>query len=143
MLDDLIRAMLDRSDTAMGTIAVPIPTGSPKEGDTSVVKAVVAKDGHALYFTRASAPFARDKRPADAPLLHHWGIYAFRRRFLEAFVKEPQSPLERCESLEQLRALEMGEKIFVLKADKAAIGVDHPEDIAKVEALIVELGLNK
>ena len=91
--------------------------------------------------TTQMAPFARDSRPEDAPLLHHWGIYAFRRDFLNAFVKEERSPLVRCESLEQLRALEMGAKIYVLKAEEAAVGVDHPEDIAKVETLIREMGL--
>ncbi len=141
VLDELIQAMIDRPDTQMGTVAVPLPADSPDANDPGIVKAVVAKDGHALYFTRAPAPFARDSRPADAPLLHHWGIYAFRRDFLSAFVNEEQSPLERCESLEQLRALEMGVKIFVLKAKEAAVGVDFPEDVPKVEALIRHMGL--
>ena len=141
VLDRLVRAMLDRPETPMGTVAVPLADDSPEATNPGVVKAVVAKDGHALYFTRPMAPFARDSRPEDAPLLHHWGIYAFRRDFLNAFVKEERSPLERCESLEQLRALEMGAKIYVLKAEEAAVGVDHPEDIAKVETLIREMGL--
>ena len=72
VLDRLVQAMIDRPGTQMGTVAVPLAADSPDADDPGVVKAVVAKDGHALYFTRAKAPFARDLRPADAPLLHHW-----------------------------------------------------------------------
>ncbi len=141
VLDQLIQAMLDRPETEMGTIAVPIDPESESFQDPNVVKCIAGADGHALYFTRCPAPFARDERPADAQPLHHWGIYAFRRAFLERFITLPRSPLERCESLEQLRALENGARIFVLRAAEAAIGVDVPEDIEKVEALMREEGL--
>ena len=134
VLDRLVQSMLDRPRTLMGTVAVPMDEIDGK--DPNVVKAVVAKSGYALYFTRATAPFARNDRPMDTPLLRHWGIYAFRSEFLKAYVKEEQSPLERCESLEQLRALEMGVGIYVLQTEEIAIGVDCPADLLKVEEIL-------
>ncbi len=141
VLDQLVEAMIARPQTEMATVAVPIALDSPDVEDSSVVKAVVAHDGHALYFTRLPAPFARDERPADAPLYQHWGLYGFRREFMERFVQQSRSPLERCESLEQLRALEMGAKIYVLIAKESTIGVDVPADVAKVETLMKEKGM--
>ena len=66
--------------------------------------------------------------------MHHWGLYAYRRDFLERFVALPQSPLELCERLEQLRALEHGAEIHVITAEESVVGVDVPADIAAVEA---------
>ncbi len=141
VLDDLVRAMLDQPEYEMGTVAVPIDPAGEKFADPNVVKCVRAADGTALYFSRSSIPHARDQRPEEAMPLHHWGIYTYRRTFLERFVTLPRSPLERCESLEQLRALENGARIYVLVADEPTIGVDVPDDIAKVEALIRKEGL--
>jgi 3-deoxy-manno-octulosonate cytidylyltransferase (CMP-KDO synthetase) len=140
-LDELVMLMVQKPEVEMGTVAVPLDPESDDLQDPGVVKAVVADNGMALYFSRLPVPYARDERPEDAPILHHWGIYAFRRDFLAEFVKQSRSPLERCENLEQLRALEMGAGILVLKAAEAAVGVDVPEDVEKVEALIKERGL--
>jgi 3-deoxy-manno-octulosonate cytidylyltransferase (CMP-KDO synthetase) len=84
----------------------------------------------ALYFTRATAP------AGDGPLYHHIGLYAYRRAALERFVKLPQSPLERRERLEQLRALEAGMRIDVEIVDAVPLGVDTPEDLAKARAML-------
>jgi 3-deoxy-manno-octulosonate cytidylyltransferase (CMP-KDO synthetase) len=84
----------------------------------------------ALYFTRATAP------AGDGPLYHHIGLYAYRRAALERFVKLPQSPLERREKLEQLRALEAGMRIDVEIVDTVPLGVDTPEDLAKARAML-------
>jgi 3-deoxy-manno-octulosonate cytidylyltransferase (CMP-KDO synthetase) len=84
----------------------------------------------ALYFTRATAP------AGDGPLYHHIGLYAYRRAALERFVKLPQSPLERREKLEQLRALEAGMRIDVEIVDAVPLGVDTPEDLAKARAML-------
>jgi 3-deoxy-manno-octulosonate cytidylyltransferase (CMP-KDO synthetase) len=84
----------------------------------------------ALYFTRATAP------AGDGPLYHHIGLYAYRRAALERFVKLPQSPLERREKLEQLRALEAGMRIDVEIVDTVPLGVDTAEDLAKARAML-------
>ncbi len=84
----------------------------------------------ALYFTRATAPFG------EGPLYHHIGLYAYRRSALERFVALQPSPLERREKLEQLRALENGIEIAVVRVNYEAIGVDVPRDVARVEQLL-------
>ena len=86
----------------------------------------------ALYFTRATAPHG------DGPLYHHIGIYAYRRSALERFVSLPQSPLEKREHLEQLRALEAGMRIDVSLVDTTPLGVDTPADLERARALIAD-----
>ena len=79
----------------------------------------------ALYFTRARAPWG------EGELLHHIGLYAYRREALARFVALPPSPLERRERLEQLRALEAGMRIDIALVDVAPLGVDTPEDLER------------
>ena len=108
------------------------------------VKVVRAADGHALYFSRAPVPWprdafahARERLPAGVILLRHIGIYAYRAGFLRTFAKLPRTPLERAESLEQLRALEHGFRIAVSVAPEPfPAGVDTPEDLARVQRLL-------
>jgi 3-deoxy-manno-octulosonate cytidylyltransferase (CMP-KDO synthetase) len=88
-----------------------------------VVKVVTALDGDALYFSRA--PLAGGQR--------HVGLYGYQTTALRRLAALPPSPLERAESLEQLRALQNGFKIRVVQTTKAHLGVDRPEDIARVE----------
>ncbi len=108
--------------------------------NTNVVKVVINAAGRALYFSRRTIPFLRDP-PATAPLaafpfLKHLGIYGFRRETLLRLVKFPVSPLENAEQLEQLRALENGILIAVVKVDYDSIGVDRPADVARVETIL-------
>jgi len=108
------------------------------------VKVVCDAGGHALYFSRAPLPWARDALaasrdvlPAGVPFLRHIGIYAYRAGFLRRFAALPRTPLEAAESLEQLRALEHGYRIAVRLAPEAfPAGVDTPEDLARVDALL-------
>lgn len=109
----------------------------------NVVKVVRGAQGRALYFSRRTIPFLRDHAddPASAqmeafPFLKHIGIYGYRREVLLELVGFPPSPLENAEKLEQLRALENGIPIAVVEVDYESIGVDTPEDAAKVEAII-------
>ena len=109
----------------------------------NVVKVVVNAAGRALYFSRRTIPYLRDaaNRPGNEPLaafpfLKHLGIYGFRRETLLRLVKFPVSPLENAEKLEQLRALENGIGIAVVKVDYDSIGVDLPEDVARVEKIL-------
>ena len=101
----------------------------------NIVKVVFDKHGDALYFSRWPIPYVREKSDR-AEFYRHFGIYAYRRDFLLQYVKMPQTPLEKAEKLEQLRALENGCKIRVLLTEHESVGVDTPEDVAKVEALL-------
>jgi len=85
---------------------------------------------HALYFTRATAPYG------DGPLYHHIGLYAYRRRALQRFVGLVPSPLERREKLEQLRALEAGMRIDAIVVDDVPLGVDTPHDLERAREII-------
>jgi 3-deoxy-manno-octulosonate cytidylyltransferase (CMP-KDO synthetase) len=113
-------AALDGADIA----TLVSPSSDPAERDNpNLVKAIVAADGRCLYFTRAAAPWG------DGPIQRHVGLYVYRRAALERFVAAPPSPLELCEKLEQLRALEMG---MTLRAGVVADfpkGVDSPADL--------------
>jgi 3-deoxy-manno-octulosonate cytidylyltransferase (CMP-KDO synthetase) len=101
----------------------------------NVVKCVTDKHGMALYFSRSPIPFARN--PIAQKPLRHIGIYGYRVGFLRTFPTLAQAPIELTESLEQLRVLWHGERIAVHIADKApGTGVDTPEDLAHVRALL-------
>ena len=95
------------------------------------IKVVVDVSGRALYFSRAAIPFPRN--PSKIKYLRHQGIYGFRRDALLQFVKWKQGPLERAESLEQLRALENGVSVHVLVTRHGSPGVDTPADAEALE----------
>jgi 3-deoxy-manno-octulosonate cytidylyltransferase (CMP-KDO synthetase) len=104
---------------------------------------VLDAGGCALYFSRAPIPWPRDGSAAGAPRmpapppLRHIGLYAYRAGFLRRFPALPPAPLEQTEALEQLRALWHGERIAVHVTDDApAAGVDTPQDLARVRALL-------
>jgi 3-deoxy-manno-octulosonate cytidylyltransferase (CMP-KDO synthetase) len=103
----------------------------------NIVKVVVDRDGHALYFSRAPIPFTRrDAEGVGGPLGYkHIGLYVYRREFLLAFARLERTPLERRELLEQLRAIEHGFRIKVPETSHDSIGVDTPEDLERVRRL--------
>ncbi len=103
--------------------------------DPNNVKVVVNLAGDAMYFSRSRLPFDREGN-ADVVPLHHLGIYGYQRRFLLEFVGWAPTTLEKCEKLEQLRALEHGARIRVVTTDERAVGVDTPEDVPLVEAVL-------
>lgn len=121
----------------MATAATPIDDEA-QTTDPSVVKAVFNRHGQALYFSRATIPHIREPKGAsmDGVYWRHIGIYAYRRDYLLKLVAEPPCPLENMEKLEQLRALDMGCRMKVLKTRDFGIGVDTPEDVAKAEQLL-------
>ena len=98
------------------------------------MKVVLAKNGHALYFSRSLLPYPREAAIAAAhPALRHIGIYAYRAGFITQFTQLEAAPLERIESLEQLRALWHGYAIAMhISASEPAAGVDTPEDLERV-----------
>jgi 3-deoxy-manno-octulosonate cytidylyltransferase (CMP-KDO synthetase) len=129
LLDRLVDAMqADRSIEA-ATVAGPL---APEEvHDPNAVKVAMAAGGDALYFSRAAIPWARDGEAARrAPMLKHFGIYAYRAAALREYAAMPQTPLEMTEKLEQLRWLERGRRMRVLVTDQRPAGVDTPESYA-------------
>jgi 3-deoxy-manno-octulosonate cytidylyltransferase (CMP-KDO synthetase) len=143
-LDALLEVMLQpRADGRMAeaaTLATPCPV--EQFNLPSTVKVVLARDGRALYFSRAPIPHDRDgdrdgagAQAAQRPL-KHLGIYAFRRETLERFPSLPPSRLEATEKLEQLRLLENGIDIWVAETPFDTRGVDTEQDLAAVELLL-------
>lgn len=129
---------LETLQTDIATLAAEIRDEAEKN-DPNVVKAVISfasgrAIGKALYFTRAAAPYG------EGALWHHIGIYAYRREVLERFAALPQSPLEKREKLEQLRALENGMTIGVALSRSVPFGVDTPADLEKARALLSRKG---
>jgi 3-deoxy-manno-octulosonate cytidylyltransferase (CMP-KDO synthetase) len=112
-------------------ISEPAELASP-----NVVKVVVDRAGFALYFSRAPIPFLRDPRGGWPPLYKHVGLYAYRRSALLVLAALDPTPLERAESLEQLRALEHGIRIKAVETKYDSFGVDTPEDLEQVRRLI-------
>lgn len=132
----VIEALLARPEIPLGTLGAPLRSETEWR-NPSVVKLLVDADMNAIYFSRAPIPHPRDEafRPL-ARLLRHIGVYVFRKAFLLDYLQWPEGELERVEKLEQLRVLEKGFKIKVVQAAKPSPGVDTPEDVKQVEALI-------
>jgi 3-deoxy-manno-octulosonate cytidylyltransferase (CMP-KDO synthetase) len=137
---DAVAGALEREE--MSTAATPLK--DPAQYDNpNVVKVVVNAGGRALYFSRRAIPYVREAANRSAgeqlaafPFLKHLGIYGYRRQTLLRLVQFPVSPLEAAEKLEQLRALENGIAIAVVKVDYDSLGVDVPGDVARVERLL-------
>lgn len=124
---DALVEHLEKSVDEMATAATAFPD-SADPADPNLVKVVLDMNGRALYFSRSAIPFRRDltSRPAAGYYLHQ-GIYAYRRDFLLELAGWPPTPLEMTEKLEQLRVLEHGKSIHVLKTARAVHGIDTAE----------------
>lgn len=126
LIDRAIEALAQDRDCVMSTVASPFAAGEDP-ADPNIVKVVVDRRARALYFSRALVPHRRaDMDDAAAPL-KHVGLYAYRRAFLGAYVRLPETPLERTECLEQLRVLEHGHAIAVAVAEAHHHGIDTEE----------------
>ena len=137
---DAVAGALERDE--MSTAATRIKDAGELD-NPNVVKVVVSAAGRALYFTRRTIPYLREaaSRPvseqlAAFPFFKHLGIYGYRRGTLLRLVKFPVSSFEKAEKLEQLRALENGIQIAVVKVDYDSVGVDAPEDVKRVEEIL-------
>ncbi len=126
----------------MATAVTPIRSEQDLRAKT-VVKVVLDRDDGALYFSRATIPASRDAAEDFTTGLYvrHLGIYAYRGGFLRKYISEPPCDLENTEKLEQLRALWMGARIACIRTDDEGIGVDTPEDAARIEALMKARGM--
>jgi 3-deoxy-manno-octulosonate cytidylyltransferase (CMP-KDO synthetase) len=132
-----LRAVLTPlADPGIDIATLVAPITDPVEASLpSVVKAACAFDrgravSPALYFSRAPIPYG------EGPLWHHIGVYAYRRTALARYVALPESPLERRERLEQLRALEAGMRIACARVDYAPFGVDTPDDLDRARRVL-------
>lgn len=142
LIEAVAAALHGDPDAAMATAAHPLDAAADLF-NPNVVKVVCDLRGRALYFSRAPIPWdrdrfakTRDQLPADLPARRHIGLYAYRVSFLRRFGQLAPSPLERSESLEQLRALWHGYPIQVVSVDHPpAPGVDTPEDLERVRRL--------
>lgn len=131
LIDQL--AELFESDDALQMATVATPLLEEEYDEPSAVKVILNKRNDAMYFSRSLIPYPRHDF-INTPL-KHIGIYAYRRQFLLDYAKMEPTAAEQTESLEQLRALENGFAIRVITTDKRFVGVDTPEDLARVNAI--------
>ncbi|MDP9172373.1 MAG: 3-deoxy-manno-octulosonate cytidylyltransferase [Planctomycetota bacterium] len=127
---ETIDALIDRLESTgddMATAATPFPDDADAN-DPNLVKVVIGLDDKALYFSRSPIPFQRDStQGARATYYLHQGIYAYRRQFLLMVASWPPTPLEQSEKLEQLRVLEHGRPIHIVKTNRVVHGIDTPQ----------------
>lgn len=131
LIDELAAAFDGDADLQMATVCTEI-TDEVEAKNPNNVKVVMDKKGYALYFSRSLLPYPRH---TGTPVYKHIGIYAYKRDFLLQYAKMAETPLEHAESLEQLRALENGYRIKVIKTPYRFVGVDTAEDLAKVNEI--------
>lgn len=138
VIDATIQPLLDDPSIPMST-ARHLITDPAQIENPNAVKVVCDSAGMALYFSRSPIPYIRDEVDrAENPACYwvHIGIYVYRRDFLLKYAAMPQTPLERLEKLEQLRVLENGYRIAVVNTEYRCIGVDTPQDLEMVRALL-------
>ncbi len=136
LINEVASTLAKHTECAISTVAVPI-TDASEISNPNIVKVVLNRKNEALYFSRASIPFARDPH-ADIPnpYLRHLGIYAYRVNFLQSYSRLEPAPPEQAEALEQLRALWNGYRIAVHIAKEAPpAGVDTAEDLERVRQI--------
>jgi 3-deoxy-manno-octulosonate cytidylyltransferase (CMP-KDO synthetase) len=133
-IDAAVLGLLEEDDIPMATLKKRIERDD-EIADPNVVKVVTDRAGDALYFSRSPVPFVRETGGEPAAYFKHIGLYVYQREFLLGYPDLPVGPIERAERLEQLRALENGFKIRVVETEYESLGVDTPEDWARVSEL--------
>ena len=134
IIDLMADTLRNQQNIDMITVANPI-SNLDQLDDPNIVKVVLNRNGDALYFSRSALPHDRTSEEQFSPL-RHVGLYGYQRDFLENFVNWPEGHLERVEQLEQLRALENGARIRVVVTEHESIGLDTPEQVPEIEALL-------
>ena len=137
VIDLMADTLRSQMDIDMITAANPISDPAQLD-DPTIVKVVLDNRGDALYFSRSALPYHRAQEHSS-PSLRHVGLYGYQRSFLKKFVRWPEGDLERVEQLEQLRALENGARIRVIVSEHESIGLDTPEQVPEIEALLASL----
>ena len=137
-----VKGLFDCDETDIATLVKPFAPDTPfeKVANPNSPKVVVDDNWNALYFSRSVIPYLRgipeDEWPSRHTYYKHIGLYAFRASVLEAVTRLPQAPLEKAESLEQLRWLSAGYRIKVGVTDVETIGIDTPDDLAAAERFL-------
>lgn len=134
LIDQLATIFTEHPDTVMATVGTPLE--EDEYNDPAAVKVVCNQLGNAMYFSRSLIPYPRHN--FINPPLKHIGIYAYGRDFLKTYAAMKPTPAEETESLEQLRALENGYTIKVIKSSSRFVGVDTPEDLERVNRIFLE-----
>ena len=136
----MIRDYINEKILSMGVTTVEGKSGYGLDKEIThphAVKVVLDHQNFALYFSRATIPYVRDKN-LRADYYKHHGIYAYRRDFLDVFTKLPEGKLEKLEALEQLRALEYGYKIKVVVTPFDSVEVDNQQELERVRQILLE-----
>jgi 3-deoxy-manno-octulosonate cytidylyltransferase (CMP-KDO synthetase) len=126
------KPLLENKEIPMGSVWCPCP--DDEFDNPAVVKVVTDLQGFALYFSRHAVPYPRN--PRTTQVKKHVGLYAYRREVVQAFAAWPVSPLERAESLEQLRFMENGVRIIMSEGAGSELAVDTPEQAEQVRAIL-------
>jgi 3-deoxy-manno-octulosonate cytidylyltransferase (CMP-KDO synthetase) len=137
LLDSLTQPFCKSNEIEMATLGRALHQGDLETSNTA--KIVLNEKHEAIYFSRLPIPYSRkrvDEKINETVCLKHIGIYAFKKPFLERFCTHGPTELELAEGLEQLRALYLGARIKVVQVDHDSWGVDVPEDVPKIEALL-------
>jgi len=135
-VDEVIQPLIDDPAVVMSTLIYKIILDE-EISHPHAVKVVFDSENNALYFSRATIPYVRDKKLKTDYYKHH-GIYAYRRDFLDTFTKLPEGKLEKLEALEQLRALEYGYKIKVVITPYDSVEVDNQQELERVRRILME-----
>jgi 3-deoxy-manno-octulosonate cytidylyltransferase (CMP-KDO synthetase) len=145
MIDEALQPLLDDPALPMATLMHPVHRPEDLQ-DPAVVKVVVDLAGNALYFSRSLIPYPRQAVPHT--VYEHVGLYVYRRDFLQKLAQLPPTPLEKIESLEQLRVLEHGFRLRVIETQCrdhtfSGFSVDTEEDLVRAEAMLRERELSR
>jgi len=138
MLEQLVAPFLAGEKPDMTTLAHKLDF-EKGYSDSRTVKVITALNGYAIYFSRSPIPYFKAGDEASTPTYHHMGLYAFRRDFLIMYRSMPQTPLEKAESLEQLRALEHGYRIRVCLTEEKTIEVNDEQDLLAAQQFQIDL----
>lgn len=131
MLDTLVAPFHDKNPPQMATLAYDLIVDT-EYADPSIVKVICDLNNDAIYFSRSPIPYHRDAN-AELKVLHHMGIYAYQRDFLLQYTQWPQTPLEKAELLEQLRAMEHGHKIRVCYTPYRTLEINTPDELERAQ----------
>ncbi len=134
MLSQLIEPFFSEQPPQMSTLAYPLED-MDEYHTPDIVKVICDVNGDAIYFSRSPIPYQRDP-DVSLNLLHHMGLYAYSRDFLKTYTQLPQTPAEKAELLEQLRAIEHGYKIRVCKTEHKSLEVNTPEELERARGLV-------
>jgi 3-deoxy-manno-octulosonate cytidylyltransferase (CMP-KDO synthetase) len=140
MLSTLIKPFKQDDSVNMATLGSPLHFESQHQ-DPNIVKVLYDFHGDAIYFSRSPLPYFRQSAKNVAEninVLHHMGVYAYRKDFLRQYTRLPQTPMEIAEALEQLRAIEHGFKIRVCKVPHRTLEINTPEELERAQNWVAD-----